>query len=88
MIAGHRNARQHIPQFGFIIDELQQGFAAGAAAADSEDVLGGRVQVDDEQVVIEQDDPGAQAVDYVRGVFVQRSVAGAAGLQRTVLCWT
>jgi hypothetical protein len=88
VIAGRCNAGEHISEFRFVIDELQQRFAASTAAADAEHILGGRIQVDDEQVVIEQDDAGTQAVEYVRGVFVQRPVTGTARLQRTVLCWT
>ena len=88
VITGRGNSGQHVAQFRFVIDELQQGFATGAAAADAEHVLGSRVQINDKQAVIEQDDAGTQAVEDAGGMFVQRSVAGTAALYRTVLCWT
>jgi hypothetical protein len=74
--------------FRFVIDEPQQRFAARARTTDAEDVFGRGVQVDDVKAVIEQDNAGAEAVDNPGGVPAERSVAGAAAIQRTLFCWT
>ena len=49
--------------------------AARPFLADTEDVLRSRIQRHDEQVVVEQDNARAQAVDYVGGVAPQRILA-------------
>jgi hypothetical protein len=36
--------------------------------ADTEDVLGGRIEVDDEKVVVQQNDAGTQAVKNAQGI--------------------
>jgi hypothetical protein len=49
--------------------------AACAPAADAQNVFRCRVQVNDEQMLIQQDDACAQAVEDVAGVAVQWAVA-------------
>ena len=56
MIARRHDARQNILQLRVVIEQPQQRLAAGATLADAEDVLGGRIQADDEEVAVEQDD--------------------------------
>jgi len=57
---------------------LQQRLATGAPGADAEDVLGRRVQVNDKQAVVKQDDARTQAVENAAGVGLERAVAVAA----------
>ena len=80
MIARRDDSAQYVPQFRIVIDETQQRLALSACLADSEDVFGGRIQADDQEVLVEQDNARAKAVEYVSGVVTMRSVvAGAAG---------
>jgi hypothetical protein len=88
VIAGRGNAAQDLAHFRLVVDEPQQGLAARAGAADAENVLGRRVQVDDKKVFVQQDDAGTQAVDDLTGIAAQRPVAGPATSQRTVACCT
>lgn len=52
--------------------------AACPFLADPEDILGGRIQRDDQKVNIEEDDAGAQIVEDAIGVTTQRVVAVSA----------
>jgi hypothetical protein len=63
MVAGRHHARQDVLQLRLIVEQPQQRLSAGAPLADPEDVLGGRVEANNEQVAIEQDDARAQAVE-------------------------
>jgi hypothetical protein len=63
MVTGGDDARQDVLQFPIIVEQPQQRFAPRAVLTDTEYVLRGRIQADDEQIVVEQDDAGAQAVD-------------------------
>jgi hypothetical protein len=56
VIAGGDDAAQDVPQLGFVVDEPQQRFTARAPYTDAENVFRGRVEADDEQVAVEQDD--------------------------------
>jgi hypothetical protein len=88
VIAGRGDAAQDFAHFGFVVDEAQQRLATRPRTADAENIFGGRVQVDDEKIVVEQDDTRTQAVDDSGGVAAEWSVAGPATFQRTVACWT
>ena len=88
VVARRRDARKNLAHFRFVVHESQQRFSPCARATDAEDVLRRRVQVDDEQVVVQQDDPGAEIIEDPAGIAAERSVAGAAASQRTVFCWT
>ena len=57
-----------------IIDKLQQRFAVCALLTDAEDILGGRVQANDQQVVVQQDDAGAQTFENSPGIATEGSV--------------
>lgn len=59
VIAGNYNATQDIAHFRFIVDQAQQRFAARTFLADTQDILSGRVEANDQQVLIEQGDAGA-----------------------------
>ena len=65
VIPGDRNTAQDLAHLRFVVDKLQQRLAACAPAADTKNVFCGRVQVNDEQMLIQQDDAGAQAVENV-----------------------
>ena len=63
------------------------GLADGAVLTDAEDVFRSRVHTDDQQVVVEQDDPRAQRVEDGAGVILNGAVvtrAGAALLRGTI----
>ena len=78
VISARRNACEDLAHFRFIVDESQQRLPPRACATDAEHVFGGRVQVNDQEVVIEQDNARGQAVQNANGVFLQCSGAGAA----------
>lgn len=65
------DAAQDIAQLGIIIDETQQGLPFCTLLADAENVLGGRVQADDQQARVKQDDARTQAVEYALGFVVE-----------------
>ena len=88
LVAGGGDAAENLLHFRLVIHEAQQGLASRARTADAEYVFSGRVQVDDEQMLIQQDDARVQAVEDTAGVVVQRPVSGAAAFQRTVVCCT
>jgi hypothetical protein len=52
-------------EFGIVVEELQQRFAARAPLAHPQDVFRRGIEAHDEQVPVEQDDPRAQAVEDV-----------------------
>ena len=62
VVAGLRNAAQNFAHLRLVVDELQQRLAARALRADTKDVFCCRIQVDDEQMLVQQDDARAQAV--------------------------
>ena len=78
VIAGGGDARQNLAHFRLVIDELQQRLARGALATDAKNIFGGRIEVDDEKVLVEQYDARTETVENAAGVVLQRSVAGIA----------
>ena len=80
VVAARSNARKDFAHLGFVVDELQERLAARTFATDAEYVFGGRVQVDNQQTVIEQDDARGKTVEDVAGVLLQWSVAGTAAV--------
>lgn len=77
VIAGFDDAREDVPQLGFVADELQQGFIASTRFTDAKYVFGGRIEANDEQGFIEKDDACAEAVENLSGMLVERAAAGA-----------
>lgn len=75
VIAGPANAAENIAQLRLVVEKPQQGMAACALRADSENVFGGRVQRDDQQITVDQNDARAQAVQDGLGVPVRAAVA-------------
>ena len=88
MIAGYGDPRQDIAHLRFVVDESKKRLPTRSRPADAEHVFSGRIQVENEQVVVEQDNARAQAVEDIAGVVLKRSVTGTAAAQRTVLCCT
>jgi len=60
MVARIQNAPQDVSQLRLITDKPQQRFPARAVYANAEDVFGGRVQVENEQAIVENDDTGTE----------------------------
>jgi len=56
VIARDADATQNVPQLRFIVEQSQQRLAASAACADSEDVFCRRVESNNKQAAVEQDD--------------------------------
>jgi hypothetical protein len=65
VVAGCRNAAEDLAHFRFVVDKLQQRLAAGALTANAEDVFSRRIQVDDQQVLIQEDDARIQAIEDI-----------------------
>jgi hypothetical protein len=65
VVSGYADAGQDIVEFRVVVEEPQQRFAARAPLAHAEDILCGGVEAEDEQVSVQQDDAGAQAVEDV-----------------------
>ena len=63
MIARCADPAQDVAQLGIIIEQSQQGFTARTTLADAENVFRGGVQAQDEQVPVQQDNAGTQAVE-------------------------
>jgi hypothetical protein len=78
VVAGRDNTAEDVAHLRLIIDQLEQGMAPCPLLADAEYVLGGGIQRDDEQVFVEQDDAGTQAVENIGCVAAQRVAAAGA----------
>ena len=61
--AGHQGSHQDIAQFGIIVDERQQRLTDGTGRTYAQQVFGCRVKFDYEEIMIEQNDGGSEAVD-------------------------
>lgn len=85
MVAGRYNAAQDVAHLGFVVDQLQQGLAARACLADAEDVLGCRIERNDQQVDVEQNDAGTQVIENMAGSFAQPPAAPGTGVARLMI---
>ena len=56
MVTRCDDTTQYVAKLGLIIDQLQQGFAPRPLHANAQDIFCGRVQVDDQEAVVEKDD--------------------------------
>jgi hypothetical protein len=63
VIARNADAAENVTQLGVVIEEPQQRFATRAPLTDAENVFGSGIETQDEQVSVQQDDAGAQAVE-------------------------
>lgn len=82
--AGYQRAHQHIAHFRVIIDERQQRMADSAGKTDSQQVLRGRIEFDDKEIVVKQDDGGSQAIDDIFRALRVSVSALPAGLQLAI----
>lgn len=57
-LAAAQCAGQNILELGIVVHELQQRPAVRPALADAEQVLGGGIQVGDQEILIEKDNAG------------------------------
>jgi hypothetical protein len=71
VVARLNHATQQVPKLRVVVEQAQQRPSAGAGLADSKDVLGGGIQADDQQVLVEQDDARTQAVEDVFSVVLE-----------------
>jgi hypothetical protein len=79
VVTRFQHPAENVAHLGLVVDEAQQRLAARALLADAEDVLGGGVEVDDQQAVVDENDACAQAVENAFGIVRWRAtvVAGA-----------
>jgi hypothetical protein len=70
MVAGGTDPAEDVAQFGVVVEQAQQGFAARPPLAHTEYVFGRRIQADDEPVPVEQDDTGTQTVEDMTRLLV------------------
>ena len=68
MIARLQHTAEYVAQLRLIANQSQQGLAARALHTDAEDVLGSRIQVDNEEIVVNEDDARAEAVENSFGI--------------------
>lgn len=78
MIASCAYTTKKLAHFRLIVYEPQQCFTVCAFTAYAKDVFCGRIEVDDEQAAIKQDNAGVQAVQDVAGVVSEDASAGSA----------
>ena len=83
VITGSHDATEDVAHLRLIVNELQQGFTLRSSLTDTEDVLRGRVHADDQQVLVQQHDPGTQRVEDNACISVQCALAGRAGAARS-----
>jgi hypothetical protein len=79
VVPGLQNPGQDVPHLGFVVDQPQQRPAARTLQADAEDVFRSRVKVDYQQVVVNENNACAQAVENSSGIVGRRAaiIAGA-----------
>ena len=91
-VTGLGNAIQHVTELRLVSDQAQQGLAACARLADTEQVLGSRIHRGDQQRSVEQNDARRQSVKDAGGIEIGKAVAGFAatviGQKLTVFCCT
>jgi hypothetical protein len=78
VIAGYADPAEDVTQLGVVVEEPEQRFAPRAPLADAENIFRSGIEAQDEQVPVQQDDAGAQAVeDGFCGIADIAVVAGA-----------
>lgn len=80
VVGGRQHALQGVTEFRVVAQELQQRFAMRAFDADAEQVFCRGIQRFDEKIIIENDDRGIEAVEYL---VVTRRIAVRDSLQLT-----
>jgi hypothetical protein len=71
MVARIQYSRQDVAQLRLIPDQSQQRSTASALHADAEEIFGSRVEIDNQQIVVEKYDARAQAIEDSCGIVVQ-----------------
>lgn len=86
--SGCHHTTENVAHFRLIIDESQQGFSVGSFLADAENIFGGRVQADNQKVLVQKDDAGTQCIEDAVGIAPEGSViAGAAAARASGIRW-
>jgi hypothetical protein len=75
VVTGFQHATQDVAELGFVINQAQQRLAACALHADAEDILRRRVEISDQQAVINEDNARAQAIENSLRIVAGCSVA-------------
>ena len=65
------DAAQNFLQLGFVVNETQKRFTTSALCANTKNIFCGRIQAYDQEVLVEQDDACAQAVENASGVLIE-----------------
>jgi hypothetical protein len=63
MVAGAAHARQHVAQFGIVVEQFEQCLAAGATRADAEYVFRRGIEGQYQAILIKQDDARTEAIE-------------------------
>ncbi len=74
-LAAAQRAGKNILELGIVVHELQQRPAVRPALADAEQILGGGVQVGDQEILIEKDNAGVQDQE----ILIEKDNAGVQG---------
>ena len=77
IVTGLQYPPEDVPHLGLVVDQSQQRLAARTLQADAEDVLRRRIEIDDQQAVVDENDARAKAVENSLGIVCRRAaVAG------------
>jgi len=74
MVTGCYYTAQYVAHFRFVVDQPEQRFAPCTVLTYAQDILGGRVQADHQQVFIQQDHAGTQGIENVARIATESSV--------------
>jgi len=86
--AGCQHTTEDVAHFRLIVDESQQRFSVRSPLADAENIFRGRIQANDQKVIVQKDDAGTQCIEYVVGNATEGSViAGTAAARATGISW-
>jgi hypothetical protein len=74
VIARCADPAEDVAQLRVVVEQAQQRFAACTPLADAENVLRSGIETGDEQVPVQQDDAGAEAVENVLRLLGGRAI--------------
>lgn len=72
--ASRHHTTENVTHFRLIVDEPQQRFSIRAFLADAENIFGGRIQADDQKVLVQKDNAGTQRIEDVIGIATEGAV--------------
>jgi hypothetical protein len=79
VIAGCEDAAKNIAELGLIIEQAQHRFTASPLDTDTQQVFGGRVEVDDQQAAVNENNSGTETIENALRIAAGRPViAGTA----------